>query len=154
MMLVCPSHRYYDMSHLDIEFLTERFLNPELFECHFASAFYFALVFAGFFLFYFNGAFSSSVLELDFTSQRPSFAEVVTYVENHMRKVKSAVTFSGIVFRIGVSEIVVTEEVSAVCSLAISSECKSAFFLFLFLVFCTVVGKCGIECKGREHDRK
>ena len=68
MMLVCPSHRHYDVSHPDVEFLAERFLNPELFECHFASAFYFAFVFTGFFLFYFYGTFSTSVLNFYFAT--------------------------------------------------------------------------------------
>ena len=123
MVGICSPDRYDNMSGLDVELRAERFLNPELLKGDLAAAFYLAFIFSAFFLFYFNGAFRAAMLKFYLRPHGPSFSEIITEKDNHMRQVKTSVAFRVfVILRIGISQIIVTEEIPAVNRLAISPD--------------------------------
>jgi hypothetical protein len=60
MVLVCSTYRNNNVPQFDVEFRTDRFLDPELFESNFSATFYFTFIFSGFLFLYFNGTFRSA----------------------------------------------------------------------------------------------
>lgn len=86
------AHRHNDVSQLDVECRTERLLNPELFQRHFAAALYLAFVFASFAFLYLDGTFRTAVLKLNLAAHRPALAEVVPQHDDDVRQVKTSVT--------------------------------------------------------------
>ena len=82
-----------DVSQADVEALAKRFLDPELFQRHFAAALYLVLELAGFLGFHFHGHFAAAVLKLDFAAHAPAFAEVVSQVDDHVGQVDATMAF-------------------------------------------------------------
>ena len=127
MVHVGRAYRYDDVPHAQVESGRETFLNPELFEGDFAATFDFRLVFAGFLLFDFNGAFGSAMFKLDFATHTPAPAEVISEEDDDMRQVEPPVAFAFMQMSVLIFLVVVAEKVARGYRFAISPYGEAGF---------------------------
>ena len=130
MVHVGRAYRYDDVPHAQVESGRETFLNPELFEGDFAATFDFRLVFAGFLLFDFNGAFGAAVFKLDFATHAPTAAKVIAEEDDHMGQVETAVALALMQMGILVFFIIVAEKIARGNGFAISADGEAGFARF------------------------
>ena len=125
------------MSHAEIQFRTEGFLNPELFQGHFAAPFNLTLVFSSFFRLYLDGTFGTSVLEFDFGTQGPAFPEIISQEKHDMRQVETGMLLVLVLFYVLslVTQVVVAVEIVAVNRFSVSADGESGGLFCLFGLF-------------------
>ena len=126
MMGIVQAHRHDDMSETQVGCTREGLLNPELLEFHLAAFLYFLFPFAAFLVFFLVGQSVAAMLKFYFRAEFPALAKVITQIDDHMRKVKTAM--AGIVlvlFGLTVAAHVVAEEIPRVGHLTIAANAES-----------------------------
>ena len=92
MRMVQSAYRNDQMAHADVERRSERFLDPELLQFHFASLFDLTLPFTGFGVFFFDGRTGTGMLEFDLSLHGPAFSEVVSEIDHGMGDIEATVS--------------------------------------------------------------
>ena len=92
MVCVVKTYGHYEVSHADVCPFGERLLNPELLQLYLAAFLLLAFPLCSFIGFVFYGTAGTGVFELYLGTHCPALAEVVTYVDDHMRNVETSVT--------------------------------------------------------------
>ena len=77
MRFVSLADRHHDVAHADIKTFTERLLNPELLQGHFAATLDLMLELARFFSLNLHSDLVAAMLKLNLTAHGPALAEVI-----------------------------------------------------------------------------
>ena len=118
------SDRHDDVSHPDIQCITERFLKPELLKCNLAATFNLMLELASLLGLNLDGHLVAAVLELDLATHRPAVTEVIPNIDDHVRQVDATVSVGVFVtLRMRVAEHVVAVECAGIHRLSIATNC-------------------------------
>ena len=88
---IVQTYGYDDMSHAEITPAAERLLQPELLQLHLATLLGLLFPFAAFLVFLLVGDTCATMLELNLSTERPAFAEVVAQIDDSMWNVEAPV---------------------------------------------------------------
>ena len=111
--IVQAAHGNDHMADAHVEFRSEAFLDPELFQLHFPAFLHLGLPLAGFLEFLLGSGAGPGVFELDFRLHGPSLPEVVSQVDDGVGDVETAVLLALVRSRGRIAVNVVTIEVAA-----------------------------------------
>ena len=121
------TYGYDDLAGFDIKLTaSERLVDPELLDVHFAAFLYLGLVFASLLGLYFHSGTIATVFKLNLRTQGPSFTEIVAQIQHHVRQVETSMTFViGIKFRLLVTIKTLAVEVACHHRLAIATDMQA-----------------------------